>query len=77
MNIDCNLTVGSNEFYIGLTPFEFSYDKSWGMTFNIMKFHFTLTEEAIEKTFAVFSYTNTKYLHRLEILGFTLMIKFK
>jgi hypothetical protein len=77
MNIDTNITMGSNEVYIGLTPFEFSYDKSWGMTFNIMKLHFALTEEAMEKTFAVFSYTNTKYLHRLEILGFTLMIKFK
>ena len=77
MNIDTNITMGSNEVYIGLTPFEFSYDKSWGMTFNIMKLHFALTEEAMEKTFADFSYTNTKYLHRLEILGFTLMIKFK
>ena len=39
MNIDCNITVGSNDVYIGLTPLEFSYDKSWGMTFNIMKMH--------------------------------------
>jgi|TARA_R110000787_G_scaffold138797_2_gene252455 hypothetical protein len=77
MNIDCNLTVGSNEVYIGLTPFEFSYDKSWGMTFNIMKLHFALTKEAMEKTFAVFSYTNTKYLHRLELLGICVFCRFK
>ena len=77
MNIDCNITVGSNEVYIGLTPLEFSYDKSWGMTFNIMKLHLALGEEAIEKTFAVFSYTNTHHLQQLEIMGVKLIIKFK
>tara|TARA_R110000751_G_scaffold132417_1_gene234921 strand:+ start:12 stop:245 length:234 start_codon:yes stop_codon:yes gene_type:complete len=77
MNIDTSITVGSNEVYISLTPFEFSYDKSWGMTFNIMKLHLALTEEAIEKTFAVFSYTNTVNLRQLEILGIKLIIKFK
>jgi hypothetical protein len=77
MNIDTSITVGSNDVYIGLTPFEFSYDKSWGMTFNIMKIHFALTEDAIEKSFAVFSYTNTHYLQQLEIMGVKLIIKFK
>ena len=77
MNIDCNITVGSNEVYIGLTPLEFSYDKSWGMTFNIMKMHFALTEDAIEKSFAVFSYTHTHHLQQLEIMGVKLIIKFK
>ena len=77
MNIDTSITVGSNEVYIGLTPLEFSYDKSWGMTFNIMKMHFALGEEAIEKSFAVFSYTNTHHLQQLEILGVKLIIKFK
>ncbi len=69
MNIDSSITVGSNDVYIGLTPLEFSYDKLWGMTFNIMKLHFTLTEDALEKTFAVFSYTHTVNLQQLEILG--------
>ena len=77
MNIDTSITVGSNDVYIGLTPLEFSYDKSWGMTFNIMKMHFALTEDAIEKSFAVFSYTNTHYLQQLEIMGVKLIIKFK
>ena len=40
--IDTHITIGSNDVYIGLTPLEFSYDKSWGMTFNIMKMHFAL-----------------------------------
>ncbi len=62
MNIDCNITVGSNDVYIGLTHLEFSSDESWGMTFNIMKLHFALTEDDIEKSFAVFSYTNTHHL---------------
>jgi hypothetical protein len=77
MNIDTSITVGSNDVYIGLTPLEFSYDKSWGMTFNIMKMHFALTEDAIEKSFAVFSYTHTVNLQQLEILGVKLIIKFK
>ncbi len=77
MNIDCNITVGSNDVYIGLTPLEFSYDESWGMTFNIMKLHFALTEDDIEKSFAVFSYTNTHHLQQLEIMGVKLITKFK
>ena len=77
MNIDTHITIGSNDVYIGLTPLEFSYDKSWGMTFNIMKMHFALTEDAIEKSFAVFSYTNTHYLQQLEIMGVKFKIKFK
>ena len=78
MNIDTNITIGSNEAYIGLTPLEFSYDKSWGMTFNILKWSFNLKkDQLLDGTFSLLSYTNTRYLHRLEILGFTLMIKFK
>ena len=77
MNIDTSITVGSNEVYISLTPLEFSYDKSWGLTFNILKLHFALTEETIEKTFAAFSYTNTVNLQQLEIMGVKLIIKFK
>lgn len=78
MNIDTNITIGSNEAYIGLTPFEFSYDKSWGTTFNILKWSFNLKEgQLTDVYFSLFSYTNTKYLQQLEVLGIKLIIKFK
>ena len=78
MNIDTNITIGSNEAYIGLTPVEFSYDKSWGITFNLLKWSFNLKEgQLTDVNFSIFSYTNTKYLHRLEIMGVKLLTTFK
>jgi len=78
MNIDTNITLGFGDIYMGLTPLEFSHDKSWGITFNILKWGFHLKEsQLIDNTFALLSYTNTKYLYRLEVLGFTLINKLK
>tara|TARA_R110000737_G_scaffold291847_2_gene298435 strand:+ start:245 stop:484 length:240 start_codon:yes stop_codon:yes gene_type:complete len=78
MNIDTNITIGSNEAYIGLTPLEFSYDKSWGMTFNILKWSFNLKEgQLLDNNFSLFSYTNTKYLHQLELLGICVFCRFR
>ena len=78
MNIDTNITMGSNKFYIGLTPLEFSYDKSWGMTFNILKWSFNLKEgQLLDNNFSLFSYTNTKYLHQLELLGICVFCRFR
>jgi len=78
MNIDTNIIIGSNEIYIGLTPFEFSYDKSWGITFNILKWSFNLKkDQLIDGTFSLFSYTNTNYLHQLELLGICVFCRFK
>jgi len=78
MNIDTYITIGSNEIYVGLTPFEFSYDKSWGMTFNILKWSLHLKEaQMVDDSYALFSYTNTHALRQLEVLGVKLITKFK
>ena len=78
MNIDTNITLGFGDIYIGLTPLEFSYDKSWGATFNILKLSFHLIENQLnDNTFSILSYTNTKYLHQLEIFGVNIFCIYK
>jgi len=78
MNIDTNITIGSNEVYIGLTPLEFSYDKSWGITFNILKWSFNLKEgQLLDNNFSLLSFTNTKYLHQLELFGISVFCTHK
>ena len=77
MDIDTNITIGFSDKYVGITPLEINYDKSWGTTFNILKFHFASDASILEITFAVFSYNNTQYLQQLEILGLNLITKHK
>ena len=76
MNFDTDITLGFGEAYIGITPLEFSYDKSWGATFNILKLNFHLKENQLnDNIFSVLSYTNTKYLYQLEIFGVSIFCK--
>ena len=78
MNFDTDITLGFGETYIGLTPLEFSYDKSWGATFNILKFSFHLKEnQSLDNIFSLLSYTNTKYLHQLKVFGVNIFCKYK
>ena len=80
MNFDTQISFQILRWWFRFTPLSFSGFDDWGPCLDICKLSFGAegtTDYDREYTFSLFSYLNVRYLHRVELFGIDVYIKYR